>query len=72
MVSEVGVLHEAVLKKLKSIAPERHKVTKYYKTQQLRAKINSSAEPADLPEAVSSTAARTPRSTRAGGQDDDS
>ncbi len=62
----------------KNIAPERHKVTKYCKKQQLRAKMNSSAEPvdpadpADLPETVSSTAARTFRSTRAGSKDDGS
>ena len=56
----------------KHIALERHKVTKYYKNQQLLAIWNSSPGPADPAYQVSWPAARTPPPTCAGGQDDGS
>ena len=71
MLSRVGPLDGAVMKKLKNnIAPQRHNALKYRAWQQNQSIWNSPDYPADPAKAVSGAAARTLPSTRAGGQDD--
>ena len=59
-------------KKSKNIAQERHKITKYRFLHRICSIWNSSPDLRNLPDQVSSAAARTLPSTRAGGQADGS